>query len=328
MRKITIGMLVFPRFQLLDIAGPSDAFGEVKVLSRGECEYELFIVGTTRGPVQSSSGLTVMPDRTIFDPCPHFDTLIIPGGLGVFNILEDTTIVDWIAKQGEECRRVSAICNGVFALGAAGMINGRTVTTHWMDVPRLGSMFKRASIEPDRIFVKDGHIYTTAGVTAGIDLSLVFIEEDFGKKMALDVAKYLVVYLRRTGGQSQFSPLLEIQASGDSVVATLQDYVMANLEARHSLESLAERLDMSPRNLTRVFKRECGMSPMSYVNDARIDVARRYLESTDLSYREIAQRCGMESADALRRIFVRRLNITPQEYRQRFRSADQAVQAA
>jgi transcriptional regulator GlxA family with amidase domain len=328
MRKITIGMLVFPRFQLLDIAGPSDAFGEVKVLSGGECEYELFIVGTTRGLVQSSSGLTVMPDRTIFDPCPHFDTLIIPGGLGIFNILEDTTIIDWIAKQGEECRRISAICNGVFALGAAGMINGKTVTTHWMDVPRLGSMFKRAVIEPDRIFVKDGHIYTTAGVTAGIDLSLVFIEEDYGRKMALDVAKYLVVYLRRSGGQSQFSPLLETQASGDSVVATVQEYVMANLDARHSLESLAERLDMSPRNLTRLFKKECGMSPMSYVNDARIDVARRYLESTDLSYKEIAQRCGMESAEALRRIFMRRLDISPQEYRQRFRSADQVVQAA
>lgn len=327
MRKITIGMLVFPRFQLLDIAGPCDAFGEVKVLSNGESEYEIFTVGTTRGPVQSSSGITLMPDRTIFDPCPHFDTLIVPGGLGVFNILEDTTVIDWIARQGEECRRISAICNGVFALGAAGMINGKTVTTHWMDVPRLGSMFKRAMIEPDRIFVKDGHIYTTAGVTAGIDLSLVFIEEDFGKKMALDVAKYLVVYLRRAGGQSQFSPLLETQAAENSVVGMVQNYVMNNLEVRHSLESLAEYLDMSPRNLTRIFKKECGMSPMSYVNDARIDVARRYLESTDLSYKEIAQRCGLESAETLRRIFVRRLDITPPEYRQRFRSTDQMLRS-
>jgi transcriptional regulator GlxA family with amidase domain len=322
MRKITIGMLVFPRFKFLDIAGPGDAFGEVRVLSNGECEYEIFTIGTTRGPVQSSSGLTVMPDRTIFDPCPHFDTLIIPGGLGIFNILEDTTVIDWIARQGDDCRRISAVCNGVFALGAAGMINGKTVTTHWMDVPRLSSMFKRAVIEPDRIFVKDGHIYTTAGVTAGIDLSLVFIEEDFGKKMALDVAKYLVVYLRRAGGQSQFSPLLETQASDNSLVATVQEYVMRNLEVRHTLESIAGYLDMSPRNLTRLFKKECGMSPMSYVNDARIDVARRYLESTDLSYKEIAQRSGLESAEALRRVFARRLNITPADYRQRFKSAD------
>jgi transcriptional regulator GlxA family with amidase domain len=325
MRKITIGMLVFPGFQLLDIAGPCDAFGEVKVLSNGEGEYEILTVSTTRGPVQSSSGITVMPDRTIFDPCPHFDTLIIPGGLGIFNILEDTTIINWIARQGEDCRRISAVCNGVFVLGAAGMINGKTVTTHWMDVPRLGGMFKRAVIEPDHIFVKDGHIYTTAGVTAGIDLSLVFIEEDFGKKMALDVAKYLVVYLRRAGGQSQFSPLLETQASENSVVATVQNYAMNNLEVRHTLESIARHLDMSPRNLTRIFKKECGMSPMSYVNDARIDVARRYLESTDLSYKEVAQRCGLESVEALRRIFVRRLNITPPEYRERFRSSDQQI---
>lgn len=326
-RRITVGMLVFPRFQLLDIAGPSDAFGEVKVLSNGECEYELFIVGTTRGPVQSSSGLTVIPDRTIFDPCPHFDTLIIPGGLGVFSILEDTTVLEWISHQGDECRRVSAICNGVFTLGAAGMINDRTVTTHWMDVPRLRSMFKRAHVEPDRIFVKDGHIYTTAGVTAGIDLSLVLIEEDFGKKMALDVAKYLVVYLRRSGGQSQFSRLLETQASENSVVTTVQNYVMSNLEVRHTLESIAAHLDMSPRNLTRIFKKECGMTPMGFVNDARIDVARRYLESTDLSYKEIARRCGLESAEALRRIFVRRLYITPTEYREHFRSNAQPAQS-
>lgn len=320
MRKITICMLVFPRFQLLDIAGPYDAFGEVSVLSNGESQYEIFTVGTTRGPVQSSSGMTVTPDRTIFDPCPHFDTLIIPGGLGIFNILDDTTIIEWIASQGKECRRISAVCNGVFALGAANMINGKTVTTHWMDVARLGSMFKRAVIEPDHIFVKDGPVYTTAGVTAGIDLSLLFIEEDFGKKMALDVAKYLVVYLRRAGGQSQFSPLLETQTSEDSVVASVQNYVMGNLEVRHTLESIAEHLNMSPRNLTRLFKKESPISTMSYVNDARIDVARRYLESTDLSYKEIAQRCGLENVEALRRIFVRRLHISPPEYRDRFKS--------
>ncbi len=327
MRKITIGILVFPRFQLLDLAGPCDAFGEVKVLSNGESEYEIFTVGTTRGPVQSSSGITLTPDRTIFDPCPHFDTLIIPGGLGIFNLLEDSTVIDWIVKQGDECRRISAICNGVFALGAAGMINGKTVTTHWMDVPRLASMFKRAVIEPDRIFVKDGHIYTTAGVTAGIDLSLLFIEEDIDKKMALDVAKYLIVYLRRSGGQSQFSPLLESQAAENSVVASVHSYILGNPEARHTLESISEHLNMSPRNLTRIFKKECGMTPMNYVNDARIDFARRYLESTDMGYKDIAQRCGLESAEALRRIFVRRLGITPLEYREHFRSSNEDIES-
>jgi transcriptional regulator GlxA family with amidase domain len=322
MRKITVGMLLFPQFQLLDIAGPSDAFAEVKILSKGACEYEIFTVGTTRSPVQSASGLTVTPDRTIFDPCPHFDTVIVPGGLGVFNILDDTTVVDWIAAQSADCRRMGAICNGVFALGAAGLINDRVVTTHWMDVGRLKKMFPRARLQPDRIFVKDRHIYTTAGVTAGTDLSLVFIEEDFGKKTALDVAKYLVVYLRRAGGQSQFSPLLEIQAGGNTLVGAVQSYVLDNLSARHTLESLAGQMNISPRNLTRIFKKACGMTPMRFVNDARIDLARRCLESTDLSLKEIAQHCGIENAESLRRIFTRRLDIAPLDYRQRFRSTD------
>ena len=322
MRKITIGMLLFPRFQLLDIAGPSDAFSEVKILSDGQAEYEIFTVGTTRGAVQSASGLTITPDRTIFDPCPHFDTLLIPGGLGVFNILEDTTVLDWITAQGENCRRIGAICNGVFALGAAGLIHGKTVTTHWMDVPRLASMFKRVVIEPDHIFVKDGSIYTTAGVTAGIDLSLSLIEEDFGKKMAQDVAKYLVVYLRRAGGQSQYSPLLESQAQDNSLVSTVQSYILGNLPERHSLDSIAEHMNMSARNLTRLFRKECGMSPTNFVNDARIDAARRYLESTDLAIKDIAFRCGLETPESLRRIFIRRLNISPSEYRQRFHSSD------
>lgn len=320
MRKITIGLVVFPRFQMLDIAAPGDAFAEVKVLSHGECEYEILTIATTRGPIQSSSGLTIMPDRTIFDPCPHFDTLIVPGGLGVFDILEDTTLTDWLVAQGESCRRIGAICNGVFALGAAGMINGKTVTTHWMDAARLASMFRKATVEPDRIYVKDNSLYTTAGVTAGIDLSLALIEEDFGKQMALDVAKYLIVYLRRAGGQSQFSPLLEVQVKNDSPVAAVQNYVLNNLNVEHTLLSIADEMQMSARNLSRVFKQETGLTLMNFVNDARIDAARRYLESTDLGLSEIARRCGLTNAATLRRIFSKRLGIGPSDYRQRFRS--------
>jgi transcriptional regulator GlxA family with amidase domain len=319
MRKITVGMLLFPGFQMLDIAGPGDAFAEVDILSKGECKYEMLTVGTTRRPVQSASGFTMVPDRTIFDPCPHFDTLIVPGGLGVFNTLEDTTIVDWIKEQVGDCRRVGAICNGVFALGAAGLLNGKTVTTHWMDAANLAGMFKRAIVDPDRIYIKDGSIYTTAGVTAGIDLALALIEEDCGKKMALDVAKYLIVYLRRSGGQSQFSPLLETQAAQDSVIGDVQSHILENLAFDHTLPSIADHMQMSTRNLSRVFKKECGMTPMNFVTDARIDAARRCLESTEMHLKDIAQRCGFENEDGMRRIFVRRLNISPADYRQRFR---------
>ncbi len=324
MRKITVGLLVFPRFQMLDIAAPGDAFAEVKVLSGGTCEYEILTVATTRGPIQSSSGLTISPDRTIFDPCPHFDTLIVPGGLGVFDILEDTTLTDWLAAQGDNCRRIGAICNGVFALGAAGMISGKTVTTHWMDAARLATMFRKAKVEPDRIYVRDGALYTTAGVTAGIDLSLALIEEDFGKKMAVDVAKYLIVYLRRAGGQSQFSPLLELQVESDSQVAAVQTHILASLETEHTLPSIAQQMQMSARHLSRIFKQECGMTVMNFVNDARIDAARRHLESTDLGLTEIARRCGFGNAATFRRIFARRLGISPFDYRQRFHSNEGA----
>ena len=244
----------------------------------------------------------------------------MPGGLGVFDILEDTTLTDWLVAQGESCRRIGAICNGVFVLGAAGMINGKTVTTHWMDAARLASMFRKATVEPDRIYVKDNSLYTTAGVTAGIDLSLALIEEDFGKQMALDVAKYLIVYLRRAGGQSQFSPLLEVQVKNDSPVAAVQNYVLNNLNVEHTLLSIADKMQMSARNLSRVFKQETGLTLMNFVNDARIDAARRYLESTDLGLSEIARRCGLTNAATLRRIFSKRLGIGPSDYRQRFRS--------
>lgn len=319
MRKITVAILLFPRFQLLDLSGPSDAFGEVKVLSNGESEYEIHTIATTRAPVRSSSGITIMPDRTIFDPCPRFDTVLVPGGLGVFDVLEDSTVLDWLAAQSRTCRRLGAVCNGGFALGAARLLDGKTVSTHWMDASRMASMFPKAIIEPDRIYVRDGTLYTTAGVTAGIDLSLLLIEEDFGRKMAIDVAKYLIVYLRRAGGQSQFSPLLEMQADVDSEVGAIQQYILSGIHMPHTVDSIAKHFNMSPRNLSRVFGKKSGVTLISFLNDARIDAARRYLEATDLSIKEIAGRCGFDNGESLRRLFTRRLDIAPNEYRQRFR---------
>jgi transcriptional regulator GlxA family with amidase domain len=269
-----------------------------------------------------------MPDRTIFDPCPHFDTLLVLGGAGVFDLLEDTPLIDWLVAQSENCRRIGAICNGVFALGAAGMINDKTVTTHWMDAARLASMFRSAKVQPDRIHVKDGTLYTTAGITAGIDLSLALIEEDFGKNMALDVAKYLIVYLQRAGGQTQFSPLLEMQAESDSdsPISELRSYVLANLDIDHTMSSIAEKMQMSERHLSRVFKQDYGMTLMTFVNDARIDAARLYLESTNVNLNDIARCCGFNNVATLRRVFTNRLGIGPFDYRQRFRSEEKTIQ--
>jgi len=328
MRKITVGLVVFPGFQLLDIAGPKDAFAQVKILSDGESEYDMLTIGTTRSPLLSSSGLTVIPDRTIFDPCPNLDTIIVPGGLGIFDVYADSALCDWLKLQSKSCRRLASICNGVFAFGAAGLIDRKSVTTHWMDAVHLSELFPAAKVDPDHIHVKDGIIYTTAGVTAGIDLSLLMVEEDFGKRMAIDVAKYLVVYLRRAGGQSQFSPLLEMQGDVGTQVQAIQEFVLANLHLDHTLGTLAERAHMSARNLSRLFTKETGLPPMAFLADARIDAARRHLEATEQSIKEIAHRCGFESPDSLRRVFLKRLSISPGEYRQRFRSGGSTADAA
>lgn len=321
MRKISAAFLLYPGFQLLDLAGPTDAFDEVCVLSGGAARYDIMTIGTTRGAVRSSSGIEVRPDRTIFDPCPAFDSVLVPGGLGVFDVLEDQTVSEWLVAQSRSSRRLAAICNGGFALGAAGLLNERTVSTHWMDAERMARMFPRAKLEADRIFVKDGAIYTTAGVTAGIDLSLLLIEEDFGRQMALDVARYLIVPLRRAGGQSQFSPLLNLQASTDTVVAEIQQYILANLHVQHDAASLAAQFHVSSRHLARVFGKATGMSPVAFLRDARIEAVRRLLETTDLPLKTIAVRCGFQDAEQLRRLFLRRLGLGPSQYKQQFDSS-------
>jgi PAS domain S-box-containing protein len=235
MRRITVGMVVFPGFQLLDIAGPKDAFAEVNVLSHGECKYDMLTVGTTGGTILSSSGLEVVPDCTISDPGPDIDTVIVAGGHGIFDAYDNPALAAWLGQQYQRARRVSSICNGVFALGSAGLIDNRVVTTHWMDVPRLAATFPKARIEPDNIYVKDGRIYTTAGVMAGIDLSLVMIEEDFGRKLALDVAKYLIINLRREGWQSQFSPMLECEIVLERQVEALMRNAIEHAGAERGL---------------------------------------------------------------------------------------------
>lgn len=320
MRKVSVGILVFPGFQLIDIAGPKDAFAQVKHLSDGESQYDMHTIGTTRSPVRSSSGLAVIPERTIFDPCPYFDTILIPGGMGVFDVYDDSTLRDWLRDRRSDCRRMVAISNGVFILGAAGLIDRRPVAVHWTYASRLREMFPMVHIYRDQLHVVAGTLYTSAGTTASTDLSLMMIEEDFGKQLATDVARYLVVYLRRAGGQSQFSPLVELQGEVTSQVGVVQAYILSHLDQSHSLHSLAERAHMSARNLSRRFARETGVTPMAYLTDARVDAARRYLEVSHLPIKEIAAQCGFDSAMSLRRSFVKRLFISPQEYRQRFQS--------
>lgn len=312
--------MVFPGFQLLDVAGLQDAFSEVKVISKGEVSYELITIGTTREAIHSSSGLGVTPNRTIFDPCPFLDTVIVPGGVGVFNTLDDEILSNWLSQQFRSARRIAAICNGAFLFGVAGLLDGRTVTTHWADANNLADMFPKTKVLPDNIYIKDEQVYTTAGVTAGIDLSLVLIEEDFGFQMALDVAKYLVVYVRRAGGQSQYSPLLDAQGNADSKCQKIQQFMLADLVTDHTVISLGKQFNMSPRNLSRIFHKEYGIGPIEYLTNARIEASRALLEIGQSSVGMIARRCGFKNVEAFRRAFFGRLGVSPLDYRERFRS--------
>lgn len=324
-RRISVGILVFPGFQLLDIAGPKDAFAEVQILSRGAFQYDITTVGTAAGCMRCGSGLTVLPDYSIVDSPPQFDTVIVPGGLGVFDLLDDATVNDWLIKQSGSCRRLAAVCNGALTFGVAGLLQNRTVTTHWMDAPRLGTMVPTAKVLRDQIFVKDDKLYTTAGVSAGIDLALALIEEDCGKELALSVAKYLIVHVQRSGDQSQYGPLVDIQTPAESPIQRLQQFMLDNLTENHTVDSLATRAKLSGRQLSRVFSREYGITLMAFLSDARLDAAKRYLESTNAPLSEISRRCGFDGADALRQAFSRRLKISPLEYRSRFQSKSLSV---
>ncbi|WP_285349505.1 GlxA family transcriptional regulator [Pseudomonas sp. ME-P-057] len=325
MRKISVGFVIFPGFQLLDIAGPKCAFEQAAIHSDGELIYELHTIGILPGPIKSSSGLTVIPDMTIFDNSTAFDTLVVSGGQGIFDVVGQPDLQSWLQTQAGSCRRISAICNGVFALGKAGLIDDRNVTTHWKDASKLREMFPSTRVLGDCIYLKDDAIYTTAGITAGIDLALFLIEEDFGKALASEIARYLIVYLRRTGEQPQLSHLLRMQSHSNSSVEDIQSHVLASLASIHTMESLAKRVHMSVRNLSRLFMKSAGVPPMTFIANARIESACRLLETTDLSLKEIAYRCGFGNVDGFRRAFLKRLGVTPILYRQGFRAPHQDV---
>jgi transcriptional regulator GlxA family with amidase domain len=218
-------------------------------------------------------------------------------------------------------RRLGSVCTGVFLLAAAGLLDGKRVTTHWECAARLRAEYPDLNIDSDQIFIRDGNLCTTAGVTAGMDLALALVEEDYGRDLALIVARYMVMFLKRPGGQSQFSAHLAAQMSGKTKIQQIQQYVLDNLATPLSVESLAEQAGMSLRNFTRVFRQEMDMTPTEFVDAARLDAARLLLEDSGKSLQQIATRCGFGNADGMRRAFVRNLGVGPGEYRLRFRSA-------
>lgn len=303
----------------LDIIGPWEVFATANNIVRDpRPAYQIELVTTTqKGSFLGDSGLTLSAMRHYRAALGMVDTLIIPGGSGPIKT-RDADVLEWVRSVAKKARRVVSVCTGAFLLAKAGLLNEKTATTHWMFADELRRHFPRVSVEPDQIYVRDGNVYTSAGVTAGMDLALALLEEDFGSRIALEVARRLVLFLRRPGGQAQFSVLLASQASENKPLRELQVWIAENLQRDLSVEYLASRVAMSPRNFARTFVRETGVTPAHLVEQLRVEAARRELELTEHGLESIAARTGFGSAEVMRRAFQRRLGISPHLYRERF----------
>lgn len=313
-----VGILVFPRAQLLDVAGPADVFCEAARQLGDLRAYQVRVIGTAPGAMRTSSGVRIDVDSGYQAHRGRLDTLLVAGSTEIDSVAADEALQRWLRTQARAVRRIGSVCSGAFVLAAAGLLDGRRVTTHWNAAARLAAVCPRTNVEPDAIYVKDGPVYTSAGVTAGMDLALAMVEEDHGRELALRVARELVMFLKRPGGQSQFSAHLAAQAAEKSGIRAVQEYILGNLRGDLSVPTLARRAGMSERNFARVFRAEAGSTPAGFVEMARIDQARRLVEESDLPLKTLAGEVGYPNLDAFRRAFSRRLGVGPREYRRQF----------
>lgn len=314
----TIVLVALPGVQLLDVSGPLDVFAEANAQAGREI-YRLVVAASEPGPIRSSSGVRLMPDLIIDrDRGEAIDTLLIAGCPNAAEMPVDRFVVDWLRRRTPKVRRYGSVCSGAFFLAAAGLLDGRRVTTHWAVAEQLARQFPEAIVDADAIQVRDGPLRTAAGVTAGLDLALALVEEDIGRDIAMRVASQLVMFFKRPGGQMQFSRKGEAAPQGRAALQELQRWVAANPGFDHSVTNLARRMDLSPRHFARLFRSEVGITPASWVEEARVSAARRLLEQGDEAPKQVAAQCGFADADTLRRAFARHVGVTPAEYRKRF----------
>lgn len=317
-----VGLVVYPGAEIIDLTGPMEvfAFANNGLQLSGTCAelaYPIEIIAAQTGPITTSCGLQIIATKTYNDILDGIDTLIIVGTPVVDCLLSDPALQDWLLAIAPKVNRLASVCTGAFLLAKTGLLEGRSATSHWGYCAQLAREYPNVKVEPDRIFVRDGQISTSGGVTSGIDMALSMVEEDWGSEVALQVARYLVVFLKRPGGQSQFSAYLT-NAAHRPDLKDLQAWIMMNLTLGLRVELLAERLAMSPRNFARLFLSEIGMTPAKFVEMARIDAARHYLCGTDLPIETIATHAGFADAERMRRAFLRQLGINPHTFRARF----------
>jgi transcriptional regulator GlxA family with amidase domain len=316
-----VAMLAYPDAQILDITGPLEVFARTaRWLQEHErvryLAYEIQLLAARAGPVVTSGGLALIAESSYRHAKPA-DTLLIGGGLGYVAAMQDTAMLDWIRLQAQRVDRIGSICTGAMLLAAAGLLDGKSVTTHWAYCSRLAALAPRARVDPDALYVRTGRLYTSAGVTAGMDMALAIVEEDWGKTVSLAIAQELVMYLRRPGGQSQFSRHLQAEARDDRF-GQLELWMLEHLDKNLSVEQLAAQANLSVRHFAREFTAHAGLSPGAYVMRIRVEEARRRIEAGAIQLKGVARDCGFSDEQSLRRAFRRLLGVTPQDYRQRF----------
>jgi transcriptional regulator GlxA family with amidase domain len=314
-----IAILAFEGAQTLDVTGPFEVFSIANRVAGGDA-YSVEIVAPKAGALRTGSGVAIVPDRATSAVRGPLDTLLVAGGDGVLRAIEDERLVRWVRRTAGRSRRVASVCTGAYMLARAGLLDGRRAATHWASAEDLARRHPEVRVDPEAIFVRDGDVWTSAGVTAGMDLALALVEEDLGRRAALATARWLVVFVQRPGGQSQFSSHLRAQVAERRPLRELQEWMAAHLDSDLSVPALAARACMSERNFARAFGREVGMTPGAYVEALRVDHARLRLESTGQKLEAVARDCGFGTVETMRRAFHRRLGVGPAGYRDRFQT--------
>jgi len=334
-RSRKIGLFGFPGGQSLDLVGPLEVFSAANQISArailsagrepGAPPYSVELLAWKLGTLKLASGLRLVPDRRCESVSGRLDTLLVAGGpAAALRAAMDQKFLRWLRRMETRTRRLGSVCSGAFFLAEAGLLDGRRATTHWAAAERLARHYPAIDVEPDAIYLRDGHIYTSAGVSAGMDLALALVEEDLGRRVALATARQLVLFLKRPGGQSQFSTLLEAQTRASEApdnLACLADWVLDHLDADLGVAALASRAAMSERNFARVFRRAFGVTPAKFVERARVERARLLLEEQSHTLDQVASDAGFGSTERMRRSFARQLRVVPEQYRRHFESA-------
>ncbi|HZU79321.1 MAG TPA: helix-turn-helix domain-containing protein [Acidimicrobiales bacterium] len=322
-------IVAFPDLQSLDVVGPLEVFAGADRAAETaglEAGYRPTVASLHGGSVVTSSGLELATSR-LPRRATGVDTLLLPGGTGVRQARHDAALVRWVARNAPNCRRVATVCTGAFLAAQAGLLDGRRVTTHWASAGQLADDYPALQVDPDPIYIEDGPYWSSAGVTAGIDLALALVEADLGVEIAQTVARWLVMFLHRPGGQTQFATPVWTPRAERSAVRAVQHRIETDPAADHRLPQLADAAAMSVRHFARVFRSEVGQTPGRFVEHVRLQAARRLLEETSDTLQVVAERCGLGSAETLRRSFLRHLRVTPDAYRRRFATATVAATA-